>query len=343
MNLKEIDWGIFEKELSDSKAVINSLESLDALKKEWLGKDGKIKNLLKALKELTPEERPAVATKLNEFKVQLEIFIDSKVKDFNKSKLAEKLTSEATDMSLPVLTTGVGHYSPIRIVERRIHELLKPFGVKVVEGPEVETEYYCFDALNIPKHHPARDMQDTFFTETGHVLRTHTTSVQARELAKKGLPVKVVSPGRVYRNETEDASHQSMFHQYELIWIEKGLTLPNLMGILSYVLKGLYGKRRKVRFVPKYYPYTEPSIGAQIDCGICKGNGCSACGGAGWVTILGAGMVHKKVFEEFGYDPNAVSGIAFGFGSARLAAQFFDIPSLKTLYSNDLRAFSEEL
>ena len=170
---------------------------------------------MKSLKELTPEERPVVAAKLNEFKNQLEEFFVSKQDEFNKSKLAERLMAEATDMSLPVFTNGFGHLAPVRIVERKIHELLKPFGVKVGEGPEIETEYFCFDALNIPKLHPARDMQDTFFTETGHVLRTHTTSVQARELSKGELPVKVVSPGRVYRNETEDASHQSMFHQYQ--------------------------------------------------------------------------------------------------------------------------------
>ncbi|MGI6525712.1 MAG: phenylalanine--tRNA ligase subunit alpha [Bdellovibrionota bacterium] len=343
MNLNEINWEAIEGSLAEAKTKIASLEDLESLKKEWLGKDGTIKTMLKSLKDLTPEERPVVAAKLNEIKAQLEEFFSAKAEDFNKAKLAERLVSESTDMSLPVMTTGLGHISPVRLVERRIHELLSPFGVKVVEGPEVETEYYCFDALNIPKHHPARDMQDTFFTNTEHVLRTHTTSVQARELSKKELPVRVVSPGRVYRNETEDASHQSMFHQYELIWIEKGLTLAHLMGILSFVLKGLYGKRRKVRFVPKYYPYTEPSIGAQIDCGICKGSGCPACGGCGWVTILGAGMVHKVVFEEFGYDPDAVSGIAFGLGSARLAAQLCNIPTLKILYSNDLRAFSEEV
>ncbi len=339
MKLKETDLPGLEKKLEEAEAGVKSVQELEALRREWLGKEGVIKDLLKQLKELEPQERPAVAARLNEMKNGLEKFLEDRGKEFAESERRLRLQKEAVDLSLPAMSVGCGRIHPVRMVERRIHELLKVFGVNIVEGPEIETEYYCFDALNIPKHHPARDMQDTFYTDTGRLLRTHTTSVQARELEKKELPVKVVSCGRVYRNETEDASHQSMFHQYELVWIEKGLTLAHLMGILSYILKGLYGKRRKVRFVPKYYPYTEPSIGAQIDCGICKGKGCPACGGSGWVTIVGAGMVHRRVFEEFGYDAEKVSGIAFGLGTARLAAQFCGVPSLKALYSNDLRVF----
>ena len=339
MELKGMDLDELRTRLQAVQAGIETVQQLEALRREWLGKEGVIKDLLKQLRDLAPEERPAIAARLNTLKDDLEQFVEKKSGEFGEAERKRKLETERIDFSLPGRSLGCGRVHPVRIVERRIHELLKPFGVRIVEGPEVETEYYCFDALNIPKHHPARDMQDTFYTATGHLLRTHTTSVQARELQKGGLPVKVVSCGRVYRNETEDASHQSMFHQYELVWIDKGLTLAHLMGMLSYILKGLYGKRRKVRFVPKYYPYTEPSLGAQIDCGICKGKGCPACGGSGWVTIVGSGMVHRKVFEEFGYDPNEVSGIAFGLGTARLAAQFCGAPSLKALYSNDLRSF----
>jgi phenylalanyl-tRNA synthetase alpha chain len=210
-------------------------------------------------------------------------------------------------------------------------------------GPEIETEYYCFDSLNIPKHHPARDMQDTFYTETGHVLRTHTTSVQARLLQTrslfegKKLPIKVASFGKVYRNETEDASHTAMFHQFELVWVEKGLTLANLLAMITHIVKELYGKRRKVQFVPKFYPYTEPSIGPRIDCVICKSAGCPSCGGAGWVTVGGAGMIHRNVLLEFGFNPDEVAGFAFGLGSSRLAGQMYNLPHLRAVYENDLR------
>jgi phenylalanyl-tRNA synthetase alpha chain len=184
-------------------------------------------------------------------------------------------------------------------------------------------------------------MQDTFYLSNDRILRTQTTSVQARELQKKELPVKVASFGRVFRNETEDHSHQVMFHQFELVWLEEGLTLSNLMALITHVLKGLYGKRRKVRFVPKFYPYTDPSIGPQIDCALCRGEGCAPCNGAGWVTIAGAGMIHRNVLLEFGYDPEKVSGFAFGLGTSRLATQFFGVPTMRTVYDNDFRRIQE--
>lgn len=338
-DMNNIDFDQLYQEFELAKTKVGSLRSLETFKRQWLGKEGIVKDLFKQLKDYSAEEKPQIAAQLNKFKDQIEDFVSSISDQFTAQRRSDQIKQEFFDLSLPAKSAGWGSIHPVRVVERRIDALLRPFGVTIVEGPEIETEYYCFDALNIPKHHPARDMQDTFYTDNGLLLRTHTTSVQARELEKKELPLKIVSCGRVYRNETEDVSHQAMFRQYELVWIEKGLTLSHLMGILSYVLKGLYGKRRKVRFVPKYYPYTEPSLGAQIDCGICKGTGCTSCDGAGWVTLAGSGMVHQKVLEEFAYDHKAVSGIAFGFGTDRLAAQFFGAPNLRALYSNDLRAY----
>ena len=189
-------------------------------------------------------------------------------------------------------------------------------------------------------------MQDTFFTAgltEAQVLRTHTTSVQARVLEEKKLPVKIASFGKVYRNETEDASHQAMFHQFDLVWLEKGLTLAHLMGLTEHIFKELFGKKRKVQFVPKFYPYTEPSIGAQVDCTLCHGKGCPACGGAGWVTVGGAGMIHRKVLLEFGYIPDDVTGFAFGLGTARLASQMSGIPKLKMLYDSDVRVLGRRV
>jgi phenylalanyl-tRNA synthetase alpha chain len=314
-------------------------DALEAFRLEWLGKKGKLRQLFDELRDVPAESKAEMAKGLNELKVKVEAFVETTKAAADAAVMQGRLAHECSDMSLPGFTSGLGSAHPIRLIERRIMALLSSFGCRVVQGPEVEEEKYCFDLLNIPAHHPARDMQDTFYTSTGHVLRTHTTSVQARvlEAAKGEFPVNVVSLGRVYRNETEDASHQAMFHQFELIWIDKGLELSHLLGVLTYVLKDLYGKRRKVRFVPKYYPYTEPSVGAQIDCAVCKGQGCPACGGAGWVTILGSGMVHEKLLRQFGYDPEQVAGIAFGLGTARLVGQAYKAENLKTVYESDLR------
>jgi phenylalanyl-tRNA synthetase alpha chain len=329
----------FEALLKESSTV--SEQDFTSLKVSWLGKEGVIKDLFKQLREIPQDQKPAIAASLNEFKIKVETLFDDIEKSFSEKTLLEKLRKEFLDPTLPSKSTKIGRIHPITSIERKMSAILAPFGFKNVLGPEVETDYFCFDSLNIPPHHPARDLQDTFYTDTGEVLRTHTTSVQARTLKEGGLPIKIASFGKVYRNETEDASHQAMFHQFELVWLEQGLTLSNLMALITHILKSVYGKRRKVGFVPKFYPYTEPSIGAQINCSICNGTGCPACGGSGWVTIGGAGMIHRNVLIEFGYNPDEVTGFAFGLGTSRLAGQLFDIPKLKTLYDNDLRVLSK--
>lgn len=333
----------FEQQLSSAQTA----SDIDLLKRDWLSKEGTIKELFKGLREVSVDEKPSVAAALNDLKNQVESGIESKERSLRAGAMRKQLEDEFIDLSLPEIGGGLGTVHPVSIVEERITEILRPFGFQSVMGPEIETEYYCFDALNIPKHHPARDMQDTFYTQTGHVLRTHTTSVQARMLQQralfegKKLPIKVASFGKVYRNESEDASHQAMFHQYELVWVEEGLTIANLLGLITHIIKELYGKRRKVQFMPKFYPYTEPSIGPRIDCSICKGAGCPSCGGAGWVTVGGAGMIHRNVLLEFGLNPDEVSGFAFGLGTSRLAGQFFDLPHLRAVYANDLRVLKE--
>jgi len=207
-----------------------------------------------------------------------------------------------------------------------------------VDGPEVEHPFYNFDALNIPEHHPARDMQDTFWVTGGLLLRSHTTTVQARVLeSKPELPIRVASLGRVYRNEAVDATHLAMFHQFEGIWVDRGLGFHHLKGTLAFIARALFGAERRVRFKPKFYPYTEPSVGVDVSCAVCDGAGCEACHGAGWVTILGAGMVHPKLFLQFGYDPDEVSGIAFGLGTTRMAAQWAGVSKVRSLYETDMR------
>ena len=335
--MDSIDIENLEAELKKSFSSVTSEQDLEQVRLHWLGAKGVLKACFQQLGSLPQEKKVLVAQRLNQMKSALEAFVAEKRKEFSAAQQHKELAEQWIDLTLPSKNPGIGALHPIRLIERRIAALLKPFGFRIVEGPEVESEYYCFDSLNIPKHHPARDMQDTFYTDPEGVLRTHTTSVQARELEKGKLPIKIISCGRTYRNEAEDSSHQSMFHQCDLVWVEEGVTFSNLLALLTHVLHGLYGSQRGVRFVPKYYPYTEPSLGAQIDCLLCRGAGCPSCKGSGWVTILGAGMIHENVLKEFGYDSQKVQGMAFGAGTSRLAAQFFQLPNLKSLYVNDLR------
>lgn len=341
MDINELDMNELAARLKAAQQAVKIRADLEILRRDWLGKEGVLKTLFAQMRDLSPERKPQVASGLNEIKNTLEAFLREREAGFLADDQQASLQAEFFDLSLPGNFCGYGSVHPITLVERRISEILKPFGFQNVFGPEIETEYYCFDSLNIPKHHPARDLQDTFYTSTGHVLRTHTTSVQARELQKGKPPVKVASFGRAYRNETEDASHTSMLHQFELVWVEEGLRLSDLMGLISHILKGLYGKRRKVSFVPKYYPYTEPSLGARVDCAFCHGSGCPSCGRSGWATVGGSGMVHRNVLKEFGYDPEKVSGFAFGLGTSRLAAQIAGMPNLKMLYEGDVRVLKQ--
>lgn len=332
MKLIEIDRAALAREAQSNLASISTPEQLEAFRREWLGKDGKLKSLLRDLRDIDPEQRPAVADELNRLRESLENGIRSAFERFAAQGAEDTIKSEYIDLTLPGYAAGRGLLHPITRLERRLMSIVRPFGFVNAIGPEIESEYFCFDALNIPKHHPARDMQDTFYTSGGMVLRTHTSSVQARAFAKRILPIRAASFGRVYRNETEDTSHQAMFHQFDIVWVDKELTLAHLMGLITHILKALYGKRRKVRFVPKFYPYTEPSIGCQIS------SDSSLGGSAGWVTVGGAGKIHRKVLEEAKIDPKEYSGFAFGLGTSRLAAEMYGVPNLKSLYHPDLRS-----
>ena len=307
------------------------------LKSEVLGKSGVVKEAFQKLRDLSGEDKVKEASILNNLREAFEKAFEAQQMAVTQKKTLEKISSQFIDPTLPGKSAGIGALHPVTRFDRMFMKLLRPFGFQCAFGPEIEDEYFCFDALNIPAHHPARDMQDTFYTSTNQVMRTHTSSVQTRSMVSGKVPLKVACYGKTYRNETEDASHQAMFHQFDIIWLEPGLTLSHLMGLVTHLLKGIYGKKRKVRFVPKFYPYTEPSIGAQIECSLCRGEGCPACGHAGWVTVGGAGMIHRNVISEFKYDPDKVSGFAFGLGSSRLASQLTDVPKLKMLYDNDIR------
>jgi phenylalanyl-tRNA synthetase alpha chain len=312
--------------------------AVDEVRRKHTGKSSPLKDALKSLREVPPEERPRVAKAINDAQEVITSELADATAQIEARALEKRLAAEWVDLTLPGLAEDRGGRHPVTEVEARCMAVLRRLGFELVEGPEVEDPYYNFDALNIPEHHPARDMQDTFWVTGGLLLRSHTTTVQARVLEQKPpLPIRIATAGRVYRNEAVDATHLAMFHQFEGLWIEKGLTFAHLKGVLAFIARSLYGTSRRIRFKPKFYPYTEPSVGVDLSCGVCNGAGCEACHGAGWVTILGAGMVHPKVFLEFGYDPDEVSGIAFGLGTTRMASQMVGVSKVRSLYETDLR------
>ncbi len=321
-------------------AAAGTPKELEEVRRQHTGKKSALKSALGSLKSIPAEDRPAFAKSINEAKNTIEQELEAAKARIEGDAQASQLDAEWQDLSMPGVAFPRGARHPLNLVERNITGVLRRLGFEVVDGPEIDNAYFNFDALNIPEHHPARDMQDTFWVHGGLLLRSHTTTVQARVLQERSqadLPIRVASIGRVYRNEAVDATHLAMFHQYEGIWIDRGLTFAHLKGTLSFIAQSLWGAERRIRFKPKFYPYTEPSVGVDVACTGCDGDGCDACHGAGWVTILGAGMVHPNVFREFGFDPDEVSGIAFGLGTTRMAAQWAGVSKVRSLYEQDLR------
>jgi phenylalanyl-tRNA synthetase alpha chain len=331
----------FREELSGAQTP----DALTELRTKYLGKKSYVKTALKSLGSMAPEERKTFAKDVNDAAAEIERELDEATARVAEAAVAKQIESEWQDLTLPGIAQQRGAVHPLSATNRQIMDVMRRLGFSLAEGPDIETPYYNFDALNIPENHPARDMQDTFWLPNNMLLRSHTTTVQARVLEKKPpLPIKVVAAGRVYRNEAVDATHLAMFHQFEGIWVEEGLTFGDLKGTLLEIAKSVYGEEHAFRFKPKYYPYTEPSVGMDIQCAVCFGKAdqcptdqCPTCRGAGWITILGSGMIHPKVFIEFGYDHTKVSGIAFGLGTTRIAAQAAGMTALKPLYEQDLR------
>lgn len=321
-------------------AAAGTPEALNDLRTRYLGKKSYVKTALKSLGAMPADERPKFAKEVNDAAAAIESELDAATARIAEAAVAKQIESEWQDLTLPGIAQQRGAVHPLTDVHRKGMDVMRRLGFKLEEGPEIETPYYNFDALNIPENHPARDMQDTFWLPENKLLRSHTTTVQARVLEQKPpLPIKVVAAGRVYRNEAVDATHLAMFHQFEGIWVEEGLTFGDLKGTLLEIARSIYGEEHAFRFKPKYYPYTEPSAGMDMQCTVCraKDENCPACRGAGWTTILGSGMIHPKVFIEFGYDHTKVAGIAFGIGTTRIAAQVSGMKALKPLYEQDLR------
>lgn len=321
-------------------AAARTPEQIQELRTKYLGKKSELKAALKSLGGVPAEERPRVAKELNEAQRTIESALDEALERIANAAVAKQIESEWQDLTMPGIAQQRGATHPLTQVQKKAMDVMRRLGFTLEEGPDIETPYYNFDALNIPENHPARDMQDTFWLPNEHLLRSHTTTVQARVLERKPpLPIKVVAAGRVYRNEAVDATHLAMFHQFEGIWVEEGLTYGDLKGTLTEIARSIYGEEHVFRFKPKYYPYTEPSVGMDMQCTVCRAqdDDCPACRGAGWITILGSGMIHPKVFIEFGYDHTKLSGIAFGIGTTRIAAQAAGLTALKPLYEQDLR------
>ena len=331
---------IKESALSALSAANNAAE-LDEVRVRFLGKKGELTAILKQMGSLSPEERPLVGQLVNEVRSELEESISKKGDEIKNAAMAQKLKDEAIDVTLPGKKTEIGHKHPLTLVLDDIKQMFLGMGFDIVKGPEVETDYYNFEALNIPKDHPARDTQDTFYITENILLRTQTSPVQIRTMEKIKPPIRIISPGRVYRSDAIDATHSPVFHQIEGLVVDKGVTMADLKGTLELFAKKLYGEDSKVRFRPHHFPFTEPSAEVDVMCFNCQGKGCSLCKGEGWIEILGAGMVHPKVLSICGIDPDEYSGFAFGMGLERLVMRRYQIDDLRMFFENDMKFLSQ--
>ncbi len=317
----------------------NEMQALEDLRVKYLGKKGELTGLLKQLGSLSAEERPKVGQLVNQAKQELDERIKEKVAEIKEAELQKSLEKEKIDVTMPGKRTNIGYKHPLSQVLDELKEIFMGMGFSVVEGPEVELDYYNFEALNLPKDHPARDTQDTFYISENTLLRTQTSPVQVRVMEKQKPPLRIISPGRVYRSDEVDANHSPLFHQIEGLAVDKGITMGDLKGTLETFAKRLYGEDAVVRFRPHHFPFTEPSAEMDIQCFSCGGKGCRLCKNEGWIEILGCGMVHPKVLENCGIDPEEYQGFAFGIGLERIVMRKFKIDDMRLLYENDMKFF----
>ncbi len=329
-----------KKIMDDAIGQIEASEQLDKLndiKVAFLGKKGELTSVLKSMKDVAPEDRPKVGQLVNEARAKIEETLEIKKAAFEKAVMEEKLASEKIDVTLPGKRQAEGHRHPNTITLEEVEDIFVGMGYEVVEGPEVEYDYYNFEALNIPDNHPAKDEQDTFYITKDILLRSQTSSVQVHEMEKGKLPIRMIAPGRVFRSDEVDATHSPTFHQIEGLVIDKDITFADLKGTLQEFAKRLFGEDTKVKFRPHHFQFTEPSAEMDVTCFKCGGKGCRFCKGSGWVEILGCGMVHPHVLEMSGIDPEEYTGFAFGVGLERIALFKYEIDDMRLLYENDTR------
>ena len=327
--------------VTDLLAETKDLEGLDQLRIRFLGKKGELTAVLKGMGALSSEERPKIGALANEVRTFLEKEIDERKAELSKKLQEEKLKREVIDVTMPGRKQELGHMHPLSQVLDEVQKVFIGMGFQIAEGPEVEYDYYNFEALNIPKNHPARDTQDTCYVEDNIVLRTQTSPMQVRVMEKQKPPIRIIAPGRVYRSDAVDATHSPIFHQIEGLVVDKGVTMADLKGTLEAFIKELYGQDAKVRFRPHHFPFTEPSAEMDVSCFVCGGEGCRVCKGEGWIEILGCGMVHPKVLANCGIDPEVYSGFAFGLGLERIVMRRYGIDDLRLFYENDMRFLNQ--
>ncbi len=325
------------REAKASLELAQSKQELENIRVKYLGKKGELTAVLKQMGKLTPEERPVMGQLANEVRATIEALIEATDEKIKKEELEKKLREEKLDVTMPGKKSELGHKHPLNIVLDEVKDIFLGMGFDIATGPEVEWDYYNFEALNIPKDHPARDTQDTFYITENMLLRTQTSPVQIRVMEQQKPPIRVISPGRVFRSDAVDATHSPLFHQIEGLVVDKGITMGDLKGTLEAFAKRLYGNDTKIRLRPHHFPFTEPSCEIDVTCFKCGGKGCPMCKGEGFIEILGAGMVHPKVLSGCGVDPEVYSGYAFGVGLERLVMFRFDIDDMRLLYENDMR------
>ena len=318
------------------------LKTLEETRVKYLGKKGELTALLKQMGSLSKEERPVIGSMVNKVRDELEEIISSKEEKLKKEEIAKKLESEKIDVTLPSTKIRRGSKHPLNRIIEEVEDLFVSMGYDVISGPELETDEYCFERLNLPKGHPARDMQDSFYITTEYLLRTQTSAVQARAMManKEKSPIRVIVPGKTYRRE-DDATHSHQFNQVEGLVIDKDITFADLKGTLEVFMKHMLGEDTKLRFRPSYFPFTEPSFEVDVSCFKCGGKGCNLCKHTGWIELLGSGMVHPNVLKMNGYDPDKYTGFAFGTGLDRLAMFKYGITDMRLLYANDVRFLSQ--
>lgn len=335
--MKEEIRHIQEKTLDELKG-LTSLETLQELKVKVLGKKGSLTALLRQMGSLSPEERPIFGQVVNEARDILEKAWAERIQELEQIALQKQIESERLDISLPGVSSMRGHQHPLTQVIEEMEDIFLGMGFQIAEGPEIESDYYNFEALNLPKEHPAREMQDSFYITEEILLRTQTSPVQVRTMERLNpqLPVKIICPGKVYRKD-DDATHSPMFHQVEGLVVDKGIRMSDLKGILLNFSRQMFGESREIRLRPSFFPFTEPSAEVDVSCMLCGGSGCRICKGTGWIEILGSGMVHPRVLVNGGYNPQEVTGFAFGMGVERIAMLKYGIEDMRLLFDNDLR------
>ena len=336
--MKETLLRIREEALS---AISAENAAVDELKVRSLGKKGELTAVLRGMGKLTPEERPVIGQLANDVRVEIENAISARQKELEEKAMNEALEKEKLDVTIDGALPRIGHQHPLSAVQREMEDIFIGLGFSIVDGPEVELDYYNFQALNIPADHPARDTQDTFYITDNILLRSQTSPVQVRVMENKKPPLRIVSPGRVYRSDALDATHSPLFHQFEGLVVDKGITMADLKGVLEAFAKQMFGEGTRIRFRPHHFPFTEPSAEVDVSCFVCGGKGCRVCKNEGWIEILGAGMVHPFVLENCGIDPNEYSGFAFGMGIERVAMTRYGIDDIRLFYENDDRFLAQ--